>query len=217
MTRGRPSGRPDNPYKKRTRTESKQKKKERMEKMAQTRRDNSAKKKATEAAKKASDDLQVQSDKEKAKSRFFLPRESSNNSRQETVQANPTVQLQHKQDDVVQTANSNTVADTVDRELIVDSVEVSVDPALDIVANLHIDEDDLDDCTTDAIGEEEDYNSTDGGVQQDYIKAVQIRLRDEVSKNNQITDLWLLNHLKKNGWWIRKEHAGWISKRLKDP
>ena len=36
-------------------------------------------------------------------------------------------------------------------------------------------------------------NSDGGGVQQEYIEAVQKRIRDEVSKNNRSTDLWLVD------------------------
>jgi hypothetical protein len=80
--------------------------------------------------------------------------------------------------------------------------------------NLDIDEDEVKaDDMVDTI-DECGVNSDGGGIQQEYVEAVQKRVRDEVSKNNRNTDLWMLNHLRKNGWWIRKEHAPWIVKKL---
>jgi hypothetical protein len=231
MGRGRPPGRPDNPYKKRTRTETDAKKDARLEKMAQARREKGAKKKAAADAKKAAADakkaaaeLQARADKERAKNNFFLPQNSNASLREnvqvqagsvvDTVQADSIVQLQQnvQDEEMSQTATSTTVEVTVEGEFIVDSPEISVAPALDVVSNLDIDDDE--DGASDVIGEEDDYNSKDEGVQQDYIKAVQMRIRDEVSKNHPTTDTWLLNIAKKNGWWIPKEYASWIAKKL---
>lgn len=209
MGRGRPPGRPDNPYKKRTRTETDAKKDARLEKMAQTRREKGAKKKAAADAKKAAAELQARADKERAKNNFFLPQNSNASLREnvqvqagsvvDTVQADSIVQLQQnvQDEEMSQTATSTTVEVTVEGEFIVDSPEISVAPALDVVSNLDIDDDE--DGASDVIGEEDDYNSKDEGVQQDYIKAVQMRIRDEVSKNHPTTNTWLLNIAKKNG------------------
>jgi hypothetical protein len=62
------------------------------------------------------------------------------------------------------------------------------------------------------------YDNTDGdhekvekgepiGVQQAINKVITERLAEEVRENNTSADTWLLNHLRENEWWIRKEHA----------
>jgi hypothetical protein len=44
-------------------------------------------------------------------------------------------------------------------------------------------------------------------VQQAINKVITERLAEEVRENNTSADTWLLNHLRENEWWIRKEHA----------
>ena len=46
------------------------------------------------------------------------------------------------------------------------------------------------------------------GVHQRYVWAVHERIKTELSRNfNGLETPWLLNHLKENDWWIRREHA----------
>lgn len=58
------------------------------------------------------------------------------------------------------------------------------------------------------------------GIQQKLLWAVQNRLRLELQppnrtkKDSVIVDKWLLRHLRKHNWWIRREHAHDISARL---
>ena len=73
------------------------------------------------------------------------------------------------------------------------------------------DDDDDDDDKDDKDEDEEEDGAKDGAEDEDedYIRAVQMRISDEVSINHPTTETWLLNIAKKNGWWIRKEHASW--------
>ena len=94
-------------------------------------------------------------------------------------------------------------------------------PALNVAPNLDIDEENgtedhdvYDD--NDLITPELEANCDDEnvGVQQEYVKAIQLRLKEEIRHNNPSTNLWLLGHLKKNGWWIRQEHSSYIVSKL---
>ena len=51
-----------------------------------------------------------------------------------------------------------------------------------------------------------------GGIQQQYVAAVQRQVQSEVSKDSN-TDNWFLTHLKGNDWWLRKEHYSWFIKK----
>ena len=69
------------------------------------------------------------------------------------------------------------------------------------------------------------YDNTDGdhekvekgepiGVQQAVNKVITERLAEEVRENITSADTWLLNRLRENEWWIRKEHAHRFAARL---
>ena len=204
---GRPKGRRDNPYNQRKgRSESDQQRDARIQKMAQTRKDNNAQKKANEAKRKEED---LNKKAEQAKAGFVAPQ-------QQLKKSSLPLQNNVEKAAVPHHGNTGTIVDNavIDEDISIDSEEIKIIPALDVMFNLDIDEDEVKaDDMVDTI-DECGVNSDGGGIQQEYVEAVQKRVRDEVSKNNRNTDLWMLNHLRKNGWWIRKEHAPWIVKKL---
>jgi hypothetical protein len=54
-------------------------------------------------------------------------------------------------------------------------------------------------------------------VMQTYLKAVQGRLKSETSGNatgQGLNGAWLIEHLKGNNWWLRKERAKWVCGKL---
>ena len=56
------------------------------------------------------------------------------------------------------------------------------------------------------------------GIQQHYVYEVHCRLKLEMSgKVKGLNEAWLLDHLGKNDWWIRREHAHTIAHKLKLP
>ena len=65
--------------------------------------------------------------------------------------------------------------------------------------------------------------STEGNVMQKYLKAIRDRIQDECRTKNftekkpciKEQDKWLLKYLNENQFWIRKEYAGIMCKRLK--
>lgn len=172
-----------------------------MEKIAATRRLNNAKKKAEEQ--QANTTLNPP-----AKS-FFAPRHATT-SRSNTVLQESVAATSDDGDDMAATDSSLQTILTDDFE--VNNEEIDVEPALDVTLNLDIDEDETDSVYDNA--EEDAANDGTLGVQQEYVKAIQLRLRDEVKENNKSTDLWLMEHLKSNEWWIRKEHAPKFAKKL---
>lgn len=92
------------------------------------------------------------------------------------------------------------------------NIATDVSRRRDIVANLD-EEDDGDgyDSGEDDIEEDE----TRKGIQQEYLECVHARLKLEcnVLRGRQQGD-WLVDYLKDNGWWIRKEYAPKIAKKL---
>ena len=80
-----------------------------------------------------------------------------------------------------------------------------VNPA-DATANLDYDEDEAK-----KKGSNDFDDDTAPGIQQRYVKAIQKQLQCEVSKDNKnINNQWLVQRLRKNDWWIRKEHYLWF-------
>jgi hypothetical protein len=66
-----------------------------------------------------------------------------------------------------------TATAVIDEDVTIDSEEIKITPALDVMFNLDIDEDEVKaDDTVDTI-DECGVNSDGGGVQQEYIEAVQ--------------------------------------------
>ena len=100
-----------------------------------------------------------------------------------------------------------------DEFITINNDTIEIVPALNVMANLDIDEDEDEpegnDTDNSFLPDDEDL-----GVQQEYVKAIQLRLRDEVSIKGSCTDLWLLEHLKANNWWIRKDKALSFAKKL---
>jgi len=63
-------------------------------------------------------------------------------------------------------------------------------------------------------GSDDELGRKQPGVQQAYVEAIQKRVKTEVSKDFEGTNKWLVNHLEKNEWWIRKDKATTIIKLL---
>ena len=83
-----------------------------------------------------------------------------------------------------------------------------VNPA-DATANLDYDEDEAQ-----KKGSDDFDDDTTTGVQQRYVAAIQKQVQSEVSKDNKnINNQWLVEHLRKNDWWIRKEHYLWFIRK----
>ena len=86
-----------------------------------------------------------------------------------------------------------------------------------------IDDDEYDACNYDDDGDNElseHSRKVPAGVQQRYVWAVHERIKMELSRNFNGLETpwsWLLNHLKENDWWIRREHALRISIKLSLP
>eukprot|EP00956_Cyclotella_meneghiniana_P017776 scaffold29226_cov58-Cyclotella_meneghiniana.AAC.5 len=199
MAGGRPVGRVDNPYNKRKRVETEEAKNARIQKTAETRKKNAATKAAAEAKQAAA----------KAAQNFFQPRHKTQTS--EVLPMNTEeVEANSAQNDEVEMSD-------VDDDII-NNEEVEVVPALDVNANLDMNDEDID---NERMMESTDDNEPclqqgeNKGVQQEYVKAVQLRLRDEVNtQSTKCKDKWLVRHLTANGWWIRKENAPCIAKKL---
>ena len=88
------------------------------------------------------------------------------------------------------------------------------------------DSDSLEDEDIDYSSDVEDEGvetSTEGNVMQKYLKAIRDRIQDECRTKNftekkpciKEQDKWLLKYLNENQFWIRKEYAGIMCKRLK--
>ena len=88
----------------------------------------------------------------------------------------------------------------------------------DIAANLDIDEDNMEDEDEDddPAKKKSAAKTEEGGVQQRYMKAVHDRLRVEMNNKptKELQDYWLKTYLKDNDWWIRKEEATKVCKKL---
>ena len=95
------------------------------------------------------------------------------------------------------------------------AINVVVNPA-DATANLDYDEDEAkkkgyDEDEAKKKGSDDFDDDTAPGIQQRYVKAIQKQLQCEVSKDNKnINNQWLVQHLRKNDWWIRKERYLWF-------
>ena len=54
------------------------------------------------------------------------------------------------------------------------------------------------------------------GIHQDYMQALDDRIKLEVAgKTKGLEYTWLLDYLKMNDWWVRKEHALQMVRMLK--
>ena len=117
-------------------------------------------------------------------------------------------------------------ADEEDADVLIFSEEVDYtrgDTNINIVPNLDVeDADDM--ALDDGAGAEPDDNGKRAskvtarrGIQQDYMRAIHDRLRCEAKGGlKALEPSWLLDHLKENDWWIRKEQAWTMIKNLKD-
>jgi hypothetical protein len=86
-----------------------------------------------------------------------------------------------------------------------------------IVADL--DEEDYDDEDADTEEfETNDIHTDDDGVMSNYLSAIQLRIRRETAdKNLNSSQQWLLQEIKDNGHWMRKERAKLICRKLAIP
>jgi hypothetical protein len=88
------------------------------------------------------------------------------------------------------------------------AINVVVAPA-DATANLDYDEEEAKKKGSDDF---DDDNAP--GVQQQYVAAIQKQVQKEVSKDNKnINNQWLVQHLRQNDWWIRKEQYLWFIRK----
>jgi hypothetical protein len=79
----------------------------------------------------------------------------------------------------------------------------------DATANLDYDEEEAKKKGSDDF---DDDNAP--GVQQQYVAAIQKQVQSEVSKDNKnINNQWLVQHLRQNDWWIRKEQYLWFIRK----
>ncbi|KAL7504944.1 hypothetical protein ACHAXN_002489 [Cyclotella atomus] len=169
---GLPKGRRDNPYNQRKeRSESDQQRDARIQKMAQTCKDNNAQKKANKAKRKEED---LKKKAEQAKAGFFAPR-------QQLKKTSLPLQNNVEKAAVPHHGKTGTIVDNavIDEDISIDSEEIKIIPTLDVMFNLDIDEDEVKaDYTLDTM-DECGVNSDGGGIQQEYVEAVQKRVRDE--------------------------------------
>lgn len=106
--------------------------------------------------------------------------------------------------------SSNSINGREDGVVVINNPTVSEIESGDVTANLDFDDEAAskkgsDDCSDDKLP----------GIQQAYVEAIQKRLQSEVSKDDKNSkNLWLLEHLRGNNWWIRRCHAKWVVKRL---
>ena len=135
-----------------------------------------------------------------------------NNRASIAVAANPDTQLPNEdQDD-----NDNVI-------VLSESIDDGRGKTDEFVANLDVEDGEGAELDDEADAEDNESTPTNTkraarkrGIQQDYMRAVQNRLKCEVAnKTKGFEASWLLDHLKENDWWVRKEHALAIVKQLK--
>jgi hypothetical protein len=86
-----------------------------------------------------------------------------------------------------------------------------------VVANLDVNDDDGYDTDGDNGADTEEMG-TEKGIQQEFLQSLHEQLKDECNFQHGPKDSdWLLPRLKENGWWIWKESAPMIAKRLSIP
>eukprot|EP00978_Attheya_sp_CCMP212_P037952 scaffold183316_cov56-Attheya_sp.AAC.2 len=83
------------------------------------------------------------------------------------------------------------------------------------VANLdEEDDEDIDNVSDDTVTADDDAGiQRPSAVMHTYLKAVQGRLKSETSGNatgQGLNGAWLMEHLKGNDWWLRKEKGQWM-------
>jgi len=127
------------------------------------------------------------------------------------VAANPDTQLPNEDQDV----NDNVI-------VLSESVDDGRGKTDDFVANLDVEDGEGAELDDEADAEDDESTPTNTkraarkrGIQQDYMRAVHNRLKCEVAKKTKgLEASWLLDHLKENDWWVRKEHSLAIVKQL---
>lgn len=112
---------------------------------------------------------------------------------------------------------SSTIADQNIVVAFSDSTNLSNRQVRPVLANLDADDDD-DDDGYDSGGDDgvnEANRDSVKGIQQEYLQNVHSQLKLECnSQRGKQSEDWLVDYLKENGWWIRKEHATRIAKKL---
>jgi hypothetical protein len=218
---GRPAGRSDNPMNKRVRNETTDAKRRRIDKAAQTRRENEAKKKAdgtkSNAAKKATAGTTPLIN-------FFRQKTAQTSNSASTTSTGAETEITVAP--AITTTNANTQMDNGIESAASASPEIEmptidsdvpvVEIANEIIVNLDVgDDENPSDYYDSGDGDHEKFEEGKPlGVQQAVNKVVTERLKEEVKERNKSTDTWLLNHLRENDWWIRKEHARKFAKKL---
>ena len=107
-----------------------------------------------------------------------------------------------------------------------ESVRGPIHDIPDIVANLDLNEDEFADLSEDEVTDVEttkkqmkakNSRPIQSGAMRAYLGALRRRLRVEFDNSNQVSklrDFWLRKHIDGNDWWIRKEHAEAMCRRL---
>jgi hypothetical protein len=137
----------------------------------------------------------------------FLMPPSNNNANNNSVEGADESSMADTDNDVAVTFSDNTNT----------SIRRAPRP---VIANLDA-EDDEDDDGYDSDGEGgegAEAMGTEKGIQQEYLQNIHQQLKDECNfqRGKQDGD-WLVQYLKDNGWWIRKESAPRIAKKLSLP
>ncbi|KAL7491648.1 hypothetical protein ACHAWT_002097 [Skeletonema menzelii] len=236
---GRPAGRRDNPMNRRVRNESDAAKKRRIEKTATTRKEREAERKAegaksntatAKAAKKAAAGTAPLSNFfGRKKAPTSIPAASAiaptnANTQIETNNVTGNAAAPEAVPDMLMADNGNngeelSVASAAAPEMdmpTIDSVVPVTEIANEIVTNFDVDDNEKPaDYYDSSDGDHEKFEEGKPlGVQQAVNKVITERLKEEVCERNKSTDTWLLNHLRENDWWIRKEHARKFVKKL---
>ena len=162
------------------------------------------------ATKKRNNEIAVASRKkakETARQTFFNPRTSRDNAA-DTITTPPS----DDEGDKTDSSSGSDADDDANNVAVINNPVVRDIAAADVFENLDIDDEDEDIWNVDS--NQSNNLASVSGIQQEWVKAIQARVQQEVSRNFQSIDSWLIQHLKNNDWWIRKHHASWITKKL---
>jgi len=162
--------------------------------------------KAAQAAKaKATKKQKNKAARNAAVNNFFIPQKNKAAS-----QAADTGRRQAEEEGSTTTPTNTNNENEEDEPIVITNPVVTNVDSEDIVAALDFDEKMASASRKSDEGADEELP----GIQQRYVKAIQKRVQEEISKDNKSINTWLLEHLKSNDWWIRKDKAHWIAKKL---
>jgi hypothetical protein len=136
----------------------------------------------------------------------FLMPPSNNNANNDSVEGEGESSMAGTDNDVAVTFSDNTNT----------SIRRAPRP---VIANLEAEDEDDEGYDSDGEGGEgAEVMGTEKGIQQEYVQNIHQQLKDECNfQRGKQDDDWLVQYLKDNGWWIRKESAPRIAKKLSLP